>query len=85
MSKLRGRTAEIAPPKVLPRLFLADLYLTASLPRTHNAAMAVPMMHIRRRSWMMAEIRGIRGRDVDDIFGLLAVSLHFAKMRVLVI
>lgn len=31
---------------------------------------------------MMAEIRGIRGRDVDDIFGLLTVSLHFAKLRV---
>lgn len=75
---------EIAPPKVLPRLFLAVLYLTDSFPRIHNAAMAVPNVHIRNRSWMIAKICGTRGRDADDIFGLLPVSLEFAKTQVLI-
>lgn len=54
-----GTTMEIAPPKVLPRLFLAVLYLTDSFPRIHNATMAVPNVHIRSRSWVVAKVCGI--------------------------
>lgn len=69
----------IAPPKVLPWLFLAVLYFIASLLRMQSAAMAVPMMHIRRKSWRRAKICGMRGRDVDDILLVFLVWLDLLR------
>lgn len=68
----------------LAAIVLAVLYLTDSFPRIHIAAMGVPRVPIRSRSWMIAKICGMCGRDGDDIFGLLPVSLEFAKTNVLI-